>query len=383
MTPPVPPFIPRYAELQATSNFTFLTGASHPDELVEAARAAGLSALALTDCNTLAGVVRAHIAAKAEGMRFIVGCRLKLEDGPGLLCYPKDRAAYGRLCQLLTLGKRRAEKGGCRLFLRDVYAHSESQVFALLPPNTLDDAFAQQAKDIAKHLGQEIYLAASNTLLGEDRARLAALAALAKDAGLKLLATNDVLYHVPARRPLQDVMTCIREKCRLAGAGFRLQKNAERHIKSADEMANLFAGFEDALIATQEIAAACTFSLDELKYEYPDELVPAGTTPQKHLEELTWQGARERYPTGIPKKVVESLTKELALIEQLAYAPYFLTVHDIVRYARTPQPEKGRNDAILCQGRGSAANSVVCYCLGITSVNPIEIDLLFERSVVD
>jgi error-prone DNA polymerase len=370
-----------YGELQAASNFSFLCGASHPDELVAAAKKAGLSALALTDRNTLAGIVRAHIAAKAHDLRFIVGCRLELQDGPDLLCYPKDRAAYGRLCRLLTIGKRRAEKGACSLFLSDVYAHSFDQVVIVVPPEVLDETFHQQLKDIASHLQATCYLGASHILNGDDRARLAVLSDLSQKAGVALIATNDVLYHHPDRRPLQDVVTCIRETCRIEEAGFRLEKNAERHIKSPDEMARLFAGYEEALARTGEVQEACQFSLDELRYEYPDEPVPAGTTPQAHLENLTWEGARERYPAGIPKTVIASLHKELALIDQLSYAPYFLTVHDIVRYARTPQPDKGRLDPILCQGRGSAANSVVCFCLGITSVNPLEIDLLFERFI--
>nr|MCH9765031.1 error-prone DNA polymerase [Alphaproteobacteria bacterium] len=368
-----------YAELHVTSNFSFLRGASHPDELVHAAKAQGLRALALTDRNSLAGVVRAHSAAKAEGLRFVVGCRLDLQDGPSLLCYPKDRAAYGQLCQLLTLGKRRAKKGGCELFLRDVYAHSAGQIFIVVPPEVLDASFAEQLTELHGALPGPLYLAAHHFYSGDDRRRLAQLAALAKQKSVHLVACNDVLYHHRSRRELQDVVTCVREKCRIEQAGFHLLKNAERHIKSPAQMARLFAGFEEALVSTEEIVAECSFSLDELRYEYPDEPVPEGKTPQGHLEDLTWAGAHERYPAGIPAAILKTLQKELALIAQLNYASYFLTVHDIVAYARTRQPDKGREDAILCQGRGSAANSAVCYCLGVTSVDPTEIDLLFER----
>ena len=213
----------------------------------------------------------------------------------------------------------------------------------------------------------------SHSYRGDDRARIEALAQLAARVGLPLVATNAVLYHAAHRRPLQDVLTCIREKCTIHDAGLKLEANAERHLKPPQEMARLFAGHEEALARTIEIADACSFSLDELKYEYPDEPVPEGKTPQSHLEDLTWEGAAWRFPGGIPEKVRDTLEKELALIEELDYARYFLTVHDIVHYARHLD--------ILCQGRGSAANSAVCYCLAITNVDPTEIDLLFERFV--
>jgi len=372
---------PAYAELQVTTNFSFLRGGSHPEELVQTAKARGLSALAVTDRNSLAGVVRAHIAAKAEGLRLIVGCRLDLRDAPSLLCYPSDRAAYGRLCRLLSVGKMRADKGGCALDLADVAAHAEGQIFIVLPPEPADLAFAEELRGIANQLGAPVYLAAQNHLNGNDRARLARRAEIAKRARVPLVATNDVLYHDPARRPLQDVLTCIREKCTIDEVGYRLTKNADRHIKPPAEMARLFRGFEDAVARSMEIAERCQFSLDELKYEYPEEPVPPGKTPQSHLEDLAWAGARRHYPTGVPDTVAANIRRELALIAELDYAPYFLTVHDIVAYARTPQPDKGRHDPILCQGRGSAANSTVCFCLGITSVNPEEIDLLFERFI--
>ena len=232
-----------------------------------------------------------------------------------------------------------------------------------------------QLRRIKQALGRKtrLYLAAHHSYRGDDRARIEALAQLAARVGLPLVATNAVLYHAAHRRPLQDVLTCIREKCTIHDAGLKLEANAERHLKPPQEMARLFAGHEDALARTIEIADACIFSLDELKYEYPDEPVPEGKTPQSHLEDLTWEGAAWRFPGGIPEKVRDTLEKELALIEELDYARYFLTVHDIVHYARHLD--------ILCQGRGSAANSAVCYCLAITNVDPTEIDLLFERFV--
>jgi error-prone DNA polymerase len=401
---------PRYAELDVTTNFSFLNGGSHPEELVATAKALELAAIAVTDRNTLAGIVRAHLAAKEVGIKFIVGAHLDLQDAPSLLVYPTDRAAYGRLSSLLTLGMRRAEKGECVLHLDDVAAHADSLIFIALPPEDfalsfplsspgltgrssnrrplenedrrlLDarfrghDNFEQQLRGIKRALGTKtpLYLAARHSYRGDDRARIAALAELAKRAGTPLVATNAVLYHAPHRRALQDVLTCIREKCTIHEAGLRLEANQERHIKSARDMAQLFKCHEEALARTIEIAEACSFSLDELKYEYPDEPVPEGKTPQSHLEDLTWEGAAWRYPSGIPDKVRDMLQKELALVEQLAYAPYFLTVHDIVRFARSQN--------ILCQGRGSAANSAVCYCLAVTNVEPTEIDLLFERFV--
>jgi error-prone DNA polymerase len=418
---------PACAELQVTSNFTFLTGGSHPDELVAQAKALGLAALAVTDRNTLAGVVRAHVAAKQVGLQLIVGTRLDLAEGRSLLCLPTDRAAYGRLCRLLTLGQRRAQKGRCLLHLADVAAYAKDQILIALPPDDWDWREAggeasdlwSDTVDVIREGGGKVsdqrsdtstnivpfprqpaaaappdappgtleawlhrlksllpappYLAASHRYAGDDRARIAALAALARRTGLTLIATNDVLYHTPHRRDLQDVLTAIRHGVAVEAAGARLAANAERHLKSPAAMARLFRGFEDALAATLEVAAACRFSLDELVYEYPDEPVPPGATPQAHLETLAWEGARWRFPGGVPDKVSANLKRELALIARLDYAPYFLTVHDIVQFARAR--------TILCQGRGSAANSVVCYCLGITAVDPTEVDLLFERFV--
>ena len=372
-----------YAELQVTTNFTFLRGASHPEEMAAEAAALGLAAVAVTDRNTLAGVVRAHGTAKEVGIRLIVGVRLDLTDAPSLLCLPTDRAAYGRLCRLLTLGKRRAPKGACDIALADVHDHADGQIFIALPPDgpmdrcgavDIDPAFATHLHGLAQRLGRErLYLAAHHAYRGDDEKRIAALAHLAEATGIPLVATNDVHAHTPARRRLQDVLACIREHCTIDTAGYRLLANVERHLKPGDEMARLFRHHPDAIRRTVEIAEACRFSLDELAYEYPDDEAPAGTTPQAELERLTWEGAAGRYPDGIPENVRAQLAHEIELIGELAFAPYFLTVHDIVRFARSR--------GILCQGRGSAANSAVCYCLGITAVDPSRLDLLFERFI--
>src|SRR5438874_706239 len=292
-----------YAELQVASNFSFLRGASHPDELVVTAAALGHAAIAITDRNSFAGIVRAHHAAKTIGIRLVVGCRLDLRDGTSLLAFPEDRAAYGRLTRLLTLGKRRAPKGECHLDYADVVAHGEGQILVVLPHEDGDTAeFAAHllfAGQVAADFRGRAYLAAHYLYRGDDARRLARLAAIADETGLPLLATNDVLYHIPERRPLQDVVTCIREHCTITQAGFRLLANAERHLKPASEMARLFRGYEAALARSLEIVERCRFSLDELRYEYPEEPVPqsrmAGMTPQQRLAQLAWQGAAERF----------------------------------------------------------------------------------------
>ena len=365
---------PLYAELQTTTNFSFLRGGSHPEELVERAAALGLTAIGITDRHSLAGIVRAHVAAREAGIRLLAGARLDLEDGLSLLCYPRDRAAYGRLCRLLTLGQRRADKGKCQLRLSDLCAHAEDQVLIVLPPpGPPVDTFAESLTALRNRLTGPCYLAAHMLYRGDDRARIARLGGLADRHDMPLIATNDVFYHLPERRPLQDVLTAIREHTTVQNAGYLLHANAERHLKSPAEMTRLFAGNEALIARTIEMAGLIDFRLDELAYEYPDEPVPAGKTPQQHLEELTWEGAARYFPDGIPEALRSTLEHELALIDQLAYACYFLTVYDIVQFARQQD--------ILCQGRGSAANSAVCYCLGITAVNPTEIDLLFERFI--
>ncbi len=371
-----------YAELQCMSNFSFLRGASRPAELVRTAKELGHGAIAIADLNSLAGVVRAHIAAKEADMHVLPACRLRLLDGVEILCLPQNRTAWGRLCRMLTRGKRAAKKGACHLTLDDVVEFGADQIFIALPPDTLapdtlaeDDGhpFIATLGILRRAFPENLYLAAHWLYTGDDRRRLVRLEELAARFDAPLVATNDVHYHDPARRPLQDVITCIREKCKLAEAGYRLAANAERHLKQPQEMYRLFRDHEAAVARSLEIVARCTFSLDELAYEYPEEPVPDGKSAQAHLTDLTWQGADWRYPDGVSDKVRTTLNKELALIEKLGYAPYFLTVYDIVREARSL--------GILCQGRGSAANSAVCYCIGITAVNPAKIDLLFERFI--
>ncbi|MSO76935.1 MAG: error-prone DNA polymerase [Alphaproteobacteria bacterium] len=373
--------MPAYAELQVTSNFSFLRGASHPAELARRAAELGHAAMAITDRNSLAGIVRAHKAAREVGLRLIVGCRLDLTrnsaasepDGPSLLCLPTDRAAYGRLTQLLTLGKRRTVKGQCRLGLDDLLAHGAGQIFVALPPSAADAGFPDLLRQLQDAVAGRLYLAAHCLHGGDDGRRLAWLQRLASQVGVPLVATNDVHAHVPERRPLLDVLTCIRHHTSVDKAGWLLTANAERHLKPAGEMARLFARYPDTLARTIEIADRCRFNLDELRYEYPAEAMVPGETAQRSLERLTREALAERYPDGPPDKVAGTLRHELALIAALGYAPYFLTVHDIVCFARS--------QGILCQGRGSAANSVVCYLLGITAVDPTRIDLLFERFI--
>ncbi len=363
----------RYAELQATSNFSFLRGASHPAELVLRARELGLDAIAVTDRNTLAGIVRAHSAARQAGIRLVVGARLDFIDAPSVLAFPTDRDAYGRLTQLLTLGKRRTEKGVCRLAFADLLACGDGMRLVAVPPERLDAAFAPWLRSLQQRFGRCVNTAATRRYQPDDERRIERLAEIARDGRAPLVATNDVLAHGPERRRLQDVLTCIREGCTVDGAGYRLQGNAERHLKSAAEMTRLFPGRPELLARTLEIAEACRFSLDALGYEYPDEPVPPGRTAQQELERLAWSCAAQRYGGAVPEKIRGLLEKELAVVARLDFARYFLTVHDIVRFAR----ERG----ILCQGRGSAANSALCFVLGITAVDPERIETLFERFI--
>ena len=368
-----------YSELQVTSNFSFLRGASHPHELVEQASAIGHKEIAITDRNTFAGIVRAHAAAKKCGIRIIPACRLDLLNGLSLLAYPTSRTAYSQLTNLLTIGNSRAEKGDCYLYKEDVYQYSKDIKFIILSPEALNEEFNfdNSVKQICKEyrgvFGKNLYIAASKRYHGNDQKQLFRLSQLSKELDIPLVATNDVHYHIPSRRQLQDVVTCIREKCTINNAGYRLYPNAERHLKSSGEMLRLFRHYPDAIKQTQEIIKACTFSLDELKYEYPQEIITEGRTPLEELTYLAWKGAREIFGKPLPEKTVRAIKHELAFIEEMNYASYFLTVYDIVRYARSQN--------ILCQGRGSAANSTVCFCLGITSVNPEKFDLLFERFI--
>jgi error-prone DNA polymerase len=420
----------RYAELDVTTNFSFLRGASHPDELVFTAAMLGCRAMAVTDINTLAAVVRAHQAAKkVKGFRLIVGTRLVFNDGcPDLLVWPRDRAAYARLCRLITLGRRRAPKGECHFTLADFLDFSDGQFAAVAPPwpwegdvpnpgtstspspgisgggrgrgssrsaasqhrssiscgksdplpnpppeipgegtNRGEDVCRRLREALGPRLSLAIHLCGSD----DDQGRLQGAMEFGKRMGIPLLATNHVHYHTPARRALQDVLTCVRHGCTIQEAGFKLFPNAERHLKSPEEMARLFALCPRALERSMEIAGQCQFSLDELRYDYPTEVVPPGRSPSDYLRELTYAGADKQYPQGIPAAVQALLEKELNFICHSKYESYFLTVYDLVDYARSKD--------ILCQGRGSAANSAVCYCLGVTAVDPAKFQLVFER----
>jgi error-prone DNA polymerase len=376
-----------YAELAVTSNFSFLRGASHPADLIGQAIELGYTGIGIADRNSVSGTARAYRALRdlreseeeaisqvAKAFQLAVGSRLVFADGTqDILAYPEDEEGWGRLCRLLTLGKRRAEKGDCTLTLADLLRHVRGLLLIVMPETgtaKLEDTLNQ----LGKYAPGAVWLAATMDRKGDDRRRLAALKTQADKAGVPLLAINDVLYHSPKQRPLQDVLTCIREGCTLDEAGKRLEINAERHLKAPTEMARLFKDAPDALAETKNILTRIDFTLDQLAYSYPDEPVPPGRTAQDWLEELVWRHAPYRYyKTGVPEKVTRLLKDELALIEQLDYAPYFLTIHEIVRVAQ----DKG----ILCQGRGSAANSAVCYVLGITSVDPAEHDLLFARFI--
>ena len=407
----------RYLEFATTSNFSFLRGGSHPEELMVQAQSIGLAGLGLCDRNSVAGVVRAHLAKREQNLPLVYhpGARLIFADGtPDVLAYPRDRAAWGRLTRLLTVGNLRAEKSDCILHLDDLLAHSfgleliamDSSFFTSplvgevgersapgegekkleaqrpltrLAANAAHYPLSQKEKvrstlarlrEAAPH---RVRLAASMLNRGRDRARLKRLAALAHETNVPLIALNDVLYHHPDRRPLADVLTCIREKTTIDRAGRKLAANAERHLKAPAEMARLFRDAPEAIVETLRLSEALSFSLDELRYEYPDERVADFASAQEALTHLAYEGAAQRYPQGVPDKVRAGIEHELKLIAQLAYAPYFLTVHDIVRFAR--------NQGILCQGRGSAANSAVCFCLGITEVDPDRADLLFERFI--
>ena len=361
----------RYAELQVTSPFSFLRGASSAEALFATAAALGIEALAVTDRNSLAGIVRAWQAAKDTGVRLIVGCRLDLACGMALLAYPTDRAAYARLCRLLTLGKSRAGKGKCQLDWSDLADYAEGMI-AVLVPDLADDACALRLRRLRDLFGERAYLALTLRRRPNDQLRLWELSQLAQRFGVPTVVTNDVLYHDPSRRILQDVVTAIRHNVTVDALGFRRERHADRYLKPPEEMARLFARWPEALARTVEIMDRCRFSLDELCYQYPEERDDPDLTPQETLAKLTWEGAAERYPQGVPEDVAAKLRHELALIERLEYAPYFLTVHSIVRYARS--------QGILCQGRGSAANSAVCYVLGITAIPPSE-RLLFERFI--
>ncbi|MGA0310331.1 MAG: error-prone DNA polymerase [Candidatus Puniceispirillaceae bacterium] len=363
----------RHAVLGCYSNFTFLKGASHPDEMVAKAATLGWAAIGIADVNSLAGIVRAHVAARDHQIRLIVGARLRPVDGPDILVHPLDRAGYEGLSMLLSEANMRGSKAAPILYLADIARLPASTALLVMPPRHPDaqyQAHLQTIQQIAKgHLFAGLCLYRD----GADEARCQMLMAAAAALKLRVAAAADALYHSPDRRPLADVLTCIREKKQLDNAGYLLSRNAERHLIDCDEAVRRWRQVPEALDGARALADLCHFSMDDLSYEYPDELQPGGRTAMQELAFQTWRGAEKRYPDAIPDQVSAYLKHELILIERLNIAPYFLTVFDIVRFAR------GRG--ILCQGRGSAANSAVCYCLGITAVDPARSRPLFERFV--
>jgi error-prone DNA polymerase len=361
--------LPPYAELHCLTHFSFLRGASHPEELVERAKALDYSALAVTDECSLAGAVRAHLAAKDAGLPLLVGSEFTLADGLKLALYAADRETYGDLAQLITRGRRNSKKGTYSL-TRDDVASLASRCPALLIPSPTPDA--GHADWIADVFPGRAWVAAELFARGGDRARLASLRDIAAHAGLPLAAAGDVHMHVRARRALQDTLTAIRLRTPLAECGYALFPNGERHLRSRARLSTLYP--RELTDATLDLCARCRFSLDELRYEYPEELVPPGETPASHLRKLVEAGLARRYGVNqAPADVCELIEHELALIAELRYEPYFLTVEDIVAFAR--------REEILCQGRGSAANSAVCYALGITEVDPSRMSMLFERFI--
>jgi error-prone DNA polymerase len=366
-----------YVEFAVQSNFSFLRGASKPEELVVAAKLLGLSAMGLADRNTVAGVVRAWQQSKVEKLPYHPGCRLVFSDGtPDVLAYPQNRKGWGHLCRMLTQANMReeSEKGAPVLYRDDLFDWGDLLSLAVLPD------FDARPEDTLEFLhalkgcfGNSVWLAVSPTYTGNDRFRLEQAAGMARFAGLPLIAVNEILYHAPDRRPLQDVLTAIRLNVPVAEVGFELSKNSERYLKPPEEMARLFRRYTEAIAETLRFAETLKFSLSDLQYNYPDEPTESGLGPQEELERLTWEGAKFRYPDGVPDKVEKIIRHELQTVRELNYARYFLTVHDIIKFARSQD--------ILCQGRGSAANSVICYCLRITEVGPEIIDTLFERFI--
>ncbi|MCR5857190.1 error-prone DNA polymerase [Mesorhizobium sp. J428] len=368
------PVSPAYAEFGVRSNFSFLQGASSGEELVLQAALLGHAAIGLADRNTVAGVVRAWQQARQTGIPYHPGARLVFADGtPDVLAYPRDRAGWGRLCRLLSQANLReeSEKGNSLVYLADLLEWGDGMSLAVLPPLVDVEAELLLLRRLKDRFGPALRLAAVPRFGGNDAWRLAQADAMARTTGLSLMATNDVLYHEPGRRHLQDVLSATRLKRTVAEAGFELEANAERHLKSPMDMARLFRGYQHAIAETMRFEQELKFSLTELKYNYPDEPTRDGATPQQELERLTWEGAAWRFPNGVKDKIRQTLEKELQLVEEMKYAGYFLTVHDIVRTARGMD--------ILCQGRGSAANSLICYCLGITDIGPDRMETLFER----
>src|SRR5213592_140215 len=360
--------LPAYTELHCLSNFTFLRGASHPEELVKRAAALGYRALALTDECSLAGAVRAHVAAKDVGLPLVIGSEIRLQDGPRLVLLATDREGYGNLSDLITRGRCRAKKGSYSLCWDDLDDGLRGCLVLLVPHEKYD---AEHARFVAERFAGRAWIAAELLQGPDDHARLAGLRQLGKVSGLPLAAAGDVHMHVRSRKALQDTLTAIRLRTTVRACGHALYPNAERHLRLLSRLARIYP--PELLEETVRVAERCRFSLEELRYEYPEELVPAGETPSSHLHKLAEEGLQRRFPVGASQKIRDLMERELSLIAELRYEPFFLTVHDIVRYARSL--------GILCQGRGSAANSAVCYALGITEVNPAKQELLFERFI--
>jgi error-prone DNA polymerase len=360
--------LPAYAELHCLSNFTFLRGASHSEELVKRAAALGYRALALTDECSLAGVVRAHVAAKDVGLPLVIGSEIRLQDGPSLVLLATDREGYGNLSQLITCGRRRTKKGGYSLCRDDLEGGLPGCLVLLAPDGRYD---AEHARFVAERFAGRAWIAAELLQGPDDRARLAKLRELGEVSGLPLVAAGDVHMHVRSRKALQDTLTAIRLRTPVRACGHALYPNAERHLRLLSRLARIYP--PELLEETVRVAERCKFSLDELRYEYPEELVPAGETPASHLRKLTEKGLEWRFTNGVPEEIRKLIEHELALIAELKYEPFFLTVYDVVEFARAKK--------ILCQGRGSAANSAVCYALGITEIDPARMNGLFERFV--
>jgi error-prone DNA polymerase len=358
-----------YAELHCLTSFSFLRGASQPEELVARAASLGYAALAITDECSVAGVVRAHLAARTHGLQLLVGSEFALEDGLRCVLLAEHRAGYGRLCRLITRARRAAPKGRYRLVRADLEREPPEGCLALWLPGAQPDPAA--AAWLAALFPQRLWIAVELLTTGQDRRRLAALERLGREQGLPLVAAGDVHMHVRGRRALQDVLTATRLGVPVDRAGYALFPNGERHLRPLPRLAELYP--PALMAATLEVAARCRFSLEELRYEYPREIVPEGQTPASWLRRLTLEGERRRWPDGTPDRVRALLEHELTLIAELGYEAFFLTVHDVVNHARSR--------GILCQGRGSAANSAVCYCLGITEVDPARSQLLFERFI--
>jgi error-prone DNA polymerase len=357
--------IPSYAELHCLTSYSFLRGASSPEELVQRASGLGYRALAITDECSVAGIVRAHVAAKDLGMKLIVGTEITLVDGVKLVLLATSIRGYETMCELITTGRRAAGKGEYRLARKDIPDHPEGLEAIWIP------GVIEEGRWLASRFGAHAWIAVELHRGGDDGARMAQVESMAAQLGLRCIAAGDVHMHARGRKKLHDVMTAIRLKCPLSRAGRRLHPNGERYLRSIGRLAALHPARQ--LAATLDLASRCAFSLDQIRYEYPEELVPPGETPATHLRKLAFEGLARRYPQGAPVNVVQTVEHELKLIAELAYEPFFLTVQDIVAFARSQE--------ILCQGRGSAANSAVCYCLGITEVDPGRMSVLFERFI--